>query len=124
MALAPKQLLCIDDDTGVLLVRKLLLESCGFATHTATNGKDGLKIFHSLTIDAVVLDYMMPEMDGSQVCSAIKKTRPETPVIMLSAYPYIQDSVLDCGDAFIGKGEDPEILLRVLQRFLNDSRAN
>ena len=114
-----KQVLCIDDDESILTIRKLILESVGLKALTASNGKEGLRIFNSNSIDAVVVDYMMPEMDGGIVSTAIKEIRPQTPVIMLSAYPAARQSISHVVDAFIEKGGTPEVLLETLKSLIN-----
>lgn len=113
-----KHVLCIDDDQSILVVRKFLVESCGFKALTATSGEQGLRIFNSHSIDAVVIDYMMPEIDGGIVSAAIKRTHPRTPVIMMSAYPSARDAVLNVVDAFIEKGSTPEVLVETLKSLI------
>jgi DNA-binding response OmpR family regulator len=76
-----KHVLRIDDDQSILVVRKLLIESCGFKALTATSGEKGLHIFNNNPIDAVIVDYMMPEIDGGVVSAAIKRASPQTPII-------------------------------------------
>jgi CheY-like chemotaxis protein len=104
--------LCIDDEPSNLLVRKLLLEKAGFEVRTATSGKEGLQIFASQPIDAVVVDYSMPEMDGVTVAQLVKQQKPRVPVIMLSAYPGAREAVNEIVDAFVVKGGDPVLLGR------------
>jgi CheY-like chemotaxis protein len=96
--------LCIDDEPSNLKVRKLLLESAGYFVLTASGGKEGLDIFRSNLVDAVVVDYSMPEMDGSMVAARVKEIKPRIPVIMLSAYR-AQDTVNGCVDAPSGTDE-------------------
>ena len=79
-------LLCIDDELGGLEVRKMVLESAGYAVLTAGSGKAGLEIFTSQRVDLVILDYAMPEMSGYEVAVELKRTSPGTPILMLSAY--------------------------------------
>ncbi|MDP9159453.1 MAG: response regulator [Acidobacteriota bacterium] len=114
-----RQVLCIDDDESILTIRKLIVESAGFKALTASNGKEGLKIFNSNLIDAVVVDYMMPEMDGGIVSTAIKEIRPQTPVIMVSAYPSARERLSHVVDAFIEKGGTPEVFLERLKSLIS-----
>src|SRR5258708_39087617 len=85
--------LCIDDEPPNLKVRKLLLESAGYFVLTASGGKEGMEIFRSNLVDAVVVDYSMSGMDGGIVAAQVKKIKPRIPVIMLSAYPGAQETV-------------------------------
>lgn len=108
------QVLCIDDEMSNLKVRKLLLEYAGFSVLTASSGKEGLELFASRPIDAVIVDYSMPEMDGGIVAEQIKLKRARTPIIMLSAYPGARATVDKIVDAFVDKGGDPRELLERL----------
>ena len=106
-----KTLLCVDDETVGLHVRKIILERQGYHVLTASEGAAGLDVFHDHDVDAVVLDYYMPGMNGGAVASAMKKSKPDVPIILLSAYLTMPQSVMDSVDAFIVKGDSPEILL-------------
>src|SRR5262249_15198133 len=59
-----KVVLCVDDDEAGLRVRKMLLEAYGYEVLCSTDGPDGLRKLIENKIDAVILDYFMPEMDG------------------------------------------------------------
>ena len=60
-------ILCIDDHWNGLIGRKLLLEENGFEVLEATSGTEGLNLFFSHSVDAVVLDYQMPGMNGDML---------------------------------------------------------
>jgi CheY-like chemotaxis protein len=111
--------LCIDDELPNLKVRKLLLEYAGFAVLAASSGKEGLDLFDSQPVDAVVVDYSMPEMDGGMVATRMKQERPRIPIIMLSAYPGARATVDATADAFIEKGGDPKQFLGTLSALIN-----
>ncbi|HXM94373.1 MAG TPA: response regulator [Candidatus Dormibacteraeota bacterium] len=106
--------ICIDDDQANLVVRKLLLESAGFSALTAASGPEGLDIIRSQAVDAVVLDYSMPEMDGGIVATHIKEMKPDTPIVMLTGYMSVQAEVGQVVDAVIEKGGEPTTLIRRL----------
>ncbi len=61
---------------------------------------------------------MMPEIDGGVVSAAIKRASPQTPIIMLSAYPSAREAVLNVVDAFIEKGNTPEVLIETPKALL------
>ncbi|HXM95932.1 MAG TPA: response regulator [Candidatus Dormibacteraeota bacterium] len=107
-------ILCIDDDQANLVVRKLLLESVGFSTLTAASGPEGLDIIRSQPVDAVVLDFSMPEMDGGIVAEHIKQIKPEIPIVMLTAYMAVHAEVGKVVDAVIEKGGEPTTLIHRL----------
>ncbi len=120
--MSKKRLLCVDDEVVGLKIRKLLLEKQGYDVLTAAEGSEGLNLFHSNHVDGVVLDYYMPGMDGGTVAAEMKKLRPSVPIILLSAYISLPPSVLTAVDAFITKGDSPEVLLNKIAELTNGYR--
>jgi CheY-like chemotaxis protein len=104
-------ILCIDDEPNPLQARKFLLESEGHQVIEAASGKEGLRIFQSRNIDAVVLDYWMSGMNGLAVAQEIKRLRPHTPIIMLSGFPELPGEAVGLADRWILKGRGTRDLL-------------
>src|ERR1017187_5418094 len=69
----PKTVLCVDDEKIGLRVRKIMLESRGYAVLTATSGPEGLKVFDENQVDLVLLDYFMPDLNGGEVASEMRR---------------------------------------------------
>ena len=105
---------CIDDEAAALNLRKLVLESGGFTVLTALNGEEGLSILGSRHVDAAVVDYSMPGMHGGVVAAEIRRRKPRLPVIMLTAYNFVNETLSNSVDVFIIKGEDPDLLVKRL----------
>ena len=82
---AKATILCIDDHWNGLIGRKMLLEENGYKVLEATCGVEGLKLFLSHPVDAVVLDYQMPGMNGDVVAARMKRLRSQVPIMLLSA---------------------------------------
>lgn len=80
------KILCIDDNIHGLTARRVLLEGLGHKVTVAKCGRDGLDLFYSLKPDLVVVDYVMPQMNGGEVIREIKRSNPRLPVILLSGY--------------------------------------
>lgn len=80
-----EKVLVVDDEEAILLGVGDLLASEGYRVSTARNGKEALERFAADRPDLVLLDVMMPEMSGYDVCRAIRRTDPLTPVVMLTA---------------------------------------
>jgi CheY-like chemotaxis protein len=99
-------------------MRKLLFESEGFEVLTALDGATGLDLFATHKIDAVVLDYNMPSIDGITVAETLKKLRPALPIVMLTGYP-VPASANQSIDALITKGESPALLLKTMASLLH-----
>lgn len=113
-----RTVLCVDDERLGLRVRKILLEGRGFRVITATNGEQGLGLFEQNPVDVVVLDYYMPGLTGAQVAAELRQRKPEVPIIFLSAYFSLPPHALELADAFITKGDPPEVLMETLERLL------
>jgi len=88
------KILIVDDEQPIrdALGRKLRRE--GFSVALASNGLEGLRVFHTEHPDLVVLDYKMPEMDGLTVCQRIREIA-ETPVMMLSAKAISEEDIIE-----------------------------
>jgi DNA-binding response OmpR family regulator len=82
-----KRILVVDDDENVLSLERTILEQKGFHVTTAAGGAEALKVLAGQPFDLVLLDVMMPEIDGFTVCRRIKEdSRTKTiPVIFLTA---------------------------------------
>jgi PAS domain S-box-containing protein len=100
------------------MVRKMLFECQGYAVLTALSGEDGLKQFDSSAVDAVILDYNMPGMNGAQVAAEMRRRKPAIPIVMLSAYMDLPKNVTRLVDAYVTKGESPTNLLNQLEHVL------
>jgi DNA-binding response OmpR family regulator len=82
-----KRILVVDDDENILSLERTILEQKGFAVTTADGGAEALEILGKEIFDLVLLDVMMPEIDGFTVCRRIKEEprTKEIPVIFLTA---------------------------------------
>jgi CheY-like chemotaxis protein len=115
-------ILCVDDEAIGLSIRQALLESQGYRVLTAENGPDALVLFSTETIDLVILDYSMPEMNGDVVAERMKELRPDLPIVMLSAYVDLPSETLALVDKSITKGEPSPVLLGAIAQLLNGDR--
>jgi CheY-like chemotaxis protein len=122
MARRRKNLLYIDDNQTSLKTCKMILEHFGYTVLTASNSREGLEAFASNAIDAVILDYQMPEMDGERVAAEMRRTNPRVPILLLSGCPSLPDSALRRVDECIAKGDSVEFLLLAVEQLL--SRAD
>lgn len=111
--------LCVDDEVVGLFIRKLLLESDGHRVFTAENGSQALQLFSSERIDLVILDYMMPGMNGDVVARQMKRLKPAVPILMLSAFADLPEETLVCVDKYINKNEPPPVLLSAVAQLLD-----
>ena len=119
--------LVVEDDPNIRELLQLYLEKDGYAVTLAADGGQGLAKFHAIKPDLVLLDVMMPVMDGWAVCKAIR-AEGNTPVIMLTAKGETDDKVtgLKTGAAdYVTKPfEMKELLARIEAVLRRSDRAN
>jgi CheY-like chemotaxis protein len=77
-------ILCVDDDEGILDLTRMALECKGYRVLTATCGPTALEAFAACPIDAVVLDYEMPGMNGAEVARKMMHIKPNVPKLLFS----------------------------------------
>ena|ERR1051326_6115954 len=111
-------ILCVDDEAVGLSVRKMTLESQGYHVFTAQNGPDGLAIFSAEPVDLVVLDYMMPGMNGDVVAEKMRQLKRSVPILLLSAYVDLPSETLGLVDECLTKGEGPVAMLAAIAKLL------
>jgi len=116
--------LCVDDEVVGLRVRKILLERAGYRVLTAADGYSGLELFATEPIEAVVLDYSMPGMHGGEVARKMRQTKPNIPILLLSAYVGLPDEVSSLVDVYMTKGEGAPALLDKLSYLFSLSTAS
>jgi CheY-like chemotaxis protein len=118
-------ILCIDDDCETLNVRRHFLQSCGYSVVSALSGKDAFKVISSgKAIDLVLLDYMMPGMNGDDVAYKLKEKYPQLPVVLVSAIAQLPERLVKNIDGYVQKGQDPEVLISAVARFLRPRDDN
>ncbi|MGC4749845.1 response regulator [Micromonospora sp. DT201] len=110
------RLLVVEDDASIREVTALGLRRAGFRVDTAVDGRQALAAWRSHPVDLIVLDVMLPGLDGLEVCREIRRTS-QVPILMLTARADTIDVVvgLECGaDDYLRKPFDlPELVARV-----------
>ena len=121
------KILVVDDDLNICELLKLYLENENYTVYTANDGQAAVEAFASKSPDLILLDIMLPKMDGWQVCREIRKTS-SAPIIMLSAKGETFDKVLGLelgADDYVTKPFDAkEVVARikaVLRRTKDDA---
>jgi two-component system alkaline phosphatase synthesis response regulator PhoP len=116
-------ILIIDDEIDILEILKYNLLKEGFSVEVAANGLDGIEIAKSFKPDLIILDVMMPQMDGIEVCEALRKLPgfESTLICFLTARgeDYSQIAGLDAGaDDYISKPVKPRVLVSRINAIL------
>jgi DNA-binding response OmpR family regulator len=81
----PPKVLIVDDEKDFLDIMAERMDARGMEVSTATSAEDALKMVLKEPYDAVIMDLMMPEMDGFKALKLFKETRPDVPIILLTA---------------------------------------
>ena len=120
-----ERILLIEDDPRLAAMVSEYLGEAGFSVTQAANGKSGLALHGRGTFDALVLDLMLPDMDGLEVCRQVR-VQADTPILMLTARGDAMDRVigLEMGaDDYLPKPFEPRELLARLRAILRRQRG-
>lgn len=119
------RILLVDDDPNILQLLQLYLGKEGFTVETATRGDKALEMFRTNPPNLILLDIMLPGMDGWQVCREIRKTS-NIPVIMVTAKDETFDKVLGLelgADDYIAKPFEPKELVARIKAVIRRYQA-
>lgn len=119
-------ILCVDDDALVLNMTRQLLESAGYRVISAHTGAEALRQSAAAHIDAAVLDYSMPEMDGPELAAALRARNSHFPIIFFTGSPdRVGEADMGMADACVEKGGPLFALTEALRVLLQrKSRRN
>src|SRR5208283_3872664 len=115
-------LLCIDDSLQVLELRKATLESHGYCVRIASSGYIAMKMLEETSVAAVLVEYKLEGMDAEAVAHHIKQRFPNQPIILLSGYSEMRESILWLVDEYVMRSESIEGLARVIERVTGRSQ--
>jgi EAL domain-containing protein (putative c-di-GMP-specific phosphodiesterase class I)/DNA-binding response OmpR family regulator len=127
--MASEKILIVDDDEDVLLIVQTILDNAGYSAILARNGREGVEKAISATPDLILLDVMMPELSGWEVCTTLKSA-PETrqiPIAMLTVKSEIRDLIIGMqvgADDYITKPFTRKKLLSTVRRLLEEKRGS
>ena len=121
----PKKILVVDDDAELVELLCFNLKKAGYAIGTALNGVDALKKARSIRPDLILLDLMLPELDGFAVCEILRRdaATASIPIIMLTALSTELGRLagLDSGaNDYVPKPFSPRLLIGRVQKLLGE----
>lgn len=112
-----KRILVVDDEPSIVTLLKYNLEQVGFSVITAQDGEEGLRMATEQTPELVVLDLMLPKLDGIEVCKQLRQLKVNVPILMLTAKDDEFDKVLGLelgADDYLTKPFSPrEVVARI-----------
>ena len=113
-----KRILLVDDEPELLKAMRIRLTSWGYDVLTAANGKEAIQLVKKEVPDAIILDIMMPDLDGVETLRRIRRFNKKVPVIMLTAYASeekMQNTESLGISAFIPKGTEFDNASQLIQ---------
>jgi CheY-like chemotaxis protein len=113
------KLLCIDDHEVSLAGWCLYLQNAGYSVETARSAQEGLELFATRPVDLVLLDYAMPEMNGSEVAAAMKRIKADVRIVLFTGAS-VPERLRVHIDAFIEKGQPPPVVLNRIRQLLEE----
>ena len=113
-----KRILVVDDDASIRTTISLILEAEGYIVDAVGTGQEAIEKANSSYYNLALLDYRLPDMEGTVLLNAFKETTPKMVKIMVTGYPSMSnaiDSVNRKADAFLVKPVDPAILIQTVK---------
>jgi two-component system response regulator ResD len=121
-----RKILVVDDEEQLRSLVRLYLEQDRFVVDEAVDGREALLKIRKNEYDLVVLDLMMPELDGWDVCRQVRQDNIDIPIIMLTAKTEMEDKLIgfECGaDDYVGKPFDPRELVARIHALLRRTKT-
>jgi len=115
------RILIIDDEESIRIATAAILEEEGYTVDTAANGKEAIEKSNANLYNAAIIDYRLPDMEGTDLLTALKETTPRMVKIMVTGYPSLQNAVTSVNkraDAFLMKPVGIETLLSTIRDLL------
>ncbi|MBS4219386.1 response regulator transcription factor [Bacillus sp. FJAT-49711] len=122
-----ERVLVVDDEPSIVTLLRFNLEKAGFSVMTAADGKTGLEMAMKENPDLIVLDLMLPGMDGMDVCKTLRQEKVKTPILMLTAKDDEFDKVLGLelgADDYLTKPFSPREVIARVKAILRRSNMN
>lgn len=122
----PARILIVDDEESIRKVLATILEEEGYVAETAKNGKEAIEKSETKFYNLALIDIRLPDMEGTELLTAIKETTPKMVKIIMTGYPSLQNAVeaVNKGaDAYILKPFKVEDVLKTIKEELKKQRA-
>jgi DNA-binding NtrC family response regulator len=119
------RILAVDDDENILKVVQAILHEKGYNVDTAQTGEEAIKKTIEKTYDVMLIDIRLPDMEGTELLTKIKDTKPKIRKIIVTGYPTLQNAVTSvnkAADAYVMKPFDVENLLATIEEQLEKQR--
>lgn len=114
-------ILIVEDEPSIVMLLQYNIEKAGFLTEVANDGEEAVKKVSQVEYDLIVLDLMLPKMNGIEVCKKIRKSKNQVPILMLTAKDQEENKVLGLqigADDYLTKPFSPRELIARIQAIL------
>ena len=114
-------ILIVEDEPSIVMLLQYNIEKAGFLTEVANDGEEAVKKVSQVEYDLIVLDLMLPKMNGIEVCKKIRKSKNQVPILMLTAKDQEENKVLGLqigADDYLTKPFSPRDLIARIQAIL------
>ena len=119
-----KKILIVEDEEGLRLLYEEELKAEGYEVLTAGNGKEAIQKLEEEKPDLIILDIVMPVMDGLEALGQIVRKERKIPIILNTSYPgYRQDFISWAADAYVTKSTDLEELKKKVKELLEKGKV-
>ena len=121
------RVLVIDDDPSIRTTTAAILENEGYIVDTAENGKEAIEKSNTDIYRVALIDFRLPDMQGTELLTALRETTPKTVKIMVTGYPTLQNTI-ECvnkhADAYFIKPVDYENLLNTIKSLIQKQQES
>ena len=118
-----KKILLVEDEENLRLLYEEELKAEGYALVSAGNGKEALRLLEEVKPDLIILDVVMPVMDGMETLGQIMGRKRKIPIIIHTSYPgYREDFMSWAADAYVSKSSDLRELKQTIRDLLKKDR--
>lgn len=114
-------ILIVEDEPSIVMLLQYNIEKAGFLTEVVNDGEEAVKKVSQMEYDLIVLDLMLPKMNGIEVCKKIRKSKNQVPILMLTAKDQEENKVLGLqigADDYLTKPFSPRELIARIQAIL------
>jgi two-component system response regulator AtoC len=119
------RILVIDDEEGIRRTVSMTLEHAGYVVDTAENGKQAIEKAEANFYNLALIDIRLPDMEGTELLTALKETTPKMVKIILTGYPALQNAITAINkgvDAYLIKPVNTDELLRLIKEHLDKQK--
>jgi len=120
-----QSVLIVEDEPSIVTLLKYNIKKAGFLTDVAINGEDAVEKAHLKEYDLIILDIMLPKMDGLQVCKTLRNDQNDVPILILTAKDSEHDRIrgLELGaDDYLTKPFSPKELIARMNAILRRTK--